>query len=258
MMPFPKPKDMDTGTRSRGLASTSPSARLGITRKAVSINPVTGRQPWSSLRSNPEKTRAWQRKSRKPLPTESARRKRLKPKRRVARETVMERDNMACQLRVYALRVDLDYVVGLSAGQCFGEVTAHEILPRGRAMHVDETLTDIAGIVCLCARHNTWASSGDPALAERIGLLLKSDDRHVPYNRDHRYSTSLPSGPATPPSGVADARAAAGANPPSPRPQALITSGPERTQSDRPHSAAAGSLAGPDRDELRNETKGAA
>ena len=111
-----------------------------------------------------------------PIKPMSDRRRQVNAERRPVVAEVFERDGYTCQLWEYAKRVGLLFVVRLSAGDCFGDLTPHEILSRGRASDIDANLLDADGIASLCSHHNWWVSNGDPALAEALGLLLHSWD----------------------------------------------------------------------------------
>ena len=59
------------------------------------------------------------------------------------------------------------------AGGCFGELAGHEILKRSRAGSTDANLLDMANIVILCQRHNSWVED-EPQLAHGLGLAKHS------------------------------------------------------------------------------------
>lgn len=121
------------------------------------------RRGW--LRSDPDKTRQWQRRSRKPLNPVSERRRKITPTRREVVAEVIRRDGYRCRL------------AGVGFGECMGRLTAHEILPRGRS-HRDENLLDPAGMVSVCAQHNDALSNTADlqAAAYDLGLLRHSWD----------------------------------------------------------------------------------
>lgn len=108
------------------------------------------------LQADPEKTRAWQRRS-KPLPVESAKRKAQKPIRRAVRAEVLHRDK-TCQAR------------GLVHGRCRhpeGEdLDVHEIVPRGRwALGY----LDPDNCIAVCRFHHEWITT-HPKVASQLGL----------------------------------------------------------------------------------------
>ena len=54
-------------------------------------------------------------------------------------------------------------------GECYGDISDHEILKRSRAGSTDANLLNMDGIVLLCAAHQLWVEM-EPEMAHRIGL----------------------------------------------------------------------------------------
>jgi len=112
----------------------------------------------SALKATPAKVRAWQQRTRQPLPATSE--KRTKENRVRFTETmpfVRQRDGNRCQLRE-----------GFGT-PCFGALHGHELLKRSRG----GSITDAAGIVLACDRHNDDVERY-PLLAERLGYSFPS------------------------------------------------------------------------------------
>ena len=107
----------------------------------------------TGLRSDPEKTFAWRRRSRKPIPVVSARRKAEKPQRDATVAAVKERDG-GCQA---AFLFDTD---------CAGPFDTHEVIRRSAwsGGHLVE-----ANCLLLCRLHHE-AVTTNPLVAEGLGL----------------------------------------------------------------------------------------
>lgn len=73
---------------------------------------------------------------------------------------VMDRDNNRCCAQ------------GRGFGACHGRLTGHETKSRARA-GTDANLLDPAGMLTLCAFHNTWCED-NPATAHEFGLTRHS------------------------------------------------------------------------------------
>lgn len=105
------------------------------------------------LRSDPAKTRAWQRRSAKPLPKMSEKVRADQPRRRKVREAVYERDG-GCVL----LRISTDH-------DCMGSpLTPHHIRKASQGGPYDES-----NLVSICAIGNSWLEIDRPA-ARALGL----------------------------------------------------------------------------------------
>lgn len=106
------------------------------------------------LTADPDKTRAWQRRSRKALPAESARRIRERPLRRRIVADARERDGGCVgQARVPGHR-------------CWGPLVGHEITPRSLRPGGHLVLDNV---VTVCWALNSWIADHQPE-AERYGL----------------------------------------------------------------------------------------
>ena len=108
----------------------------------------------TGLRSDPEKTFAWRRRSRKPLPVVSARRKAEKPVRDAVRAAVLERDGgcvAANLLPLVACRLPLD---------------VHEVIPRSAWSH--GYLVE-SNAVALCRAHHDYVGTHQSE-AHALGL----------------------------------------------------------------------------------------
>ena len=106
------------------------------------------------LRANPEKVRAWQDRSRKPLKSK----KRRTPAERAVRERVFERDGH-CQL--------------VGHGDCFGPLTPHH-----RRKESDQGAYSEANLVSLCSFHNGQleADADLARVGRRLGLVVRRGD----------------------------------------------------------------------------------
>jgi 5-methylcytosine-specific restriction endonuclease McrA len=145
------------------------------------------------LRSDPEKVRAWQQRSRTNLARTPlvAARKAIPPRspRKVERwkavadasVAALVRDGYRCQ------------AAGLLSGDCAGPLEAHHIVPRSTAPE----LRDVeANIIALCSwTHHPWV--GDhPAEARRLGLHGHAGDDLGELARRRQRGLSSPSGPS--------------------------------------------------------------
>lgn len=111
----------------------------------------------SRLKSDPEKTREWQRRSRRKLPQQSAKRKAQNAVRRDVTEQVFERDGYVCRLASKP-----------ETGPCFGPLTPHH-LKKKSAGGADS----LANQVTLCAQHNSWVEDW-PVKARELGMVVRS------------------------------------------------------------------------------------
>lgn len=114
------------------------------------------------LQADPDKTRAWERRSRQALPRESPRRIAERAERKAVRAEVLARDGHECQAK--GLPVDV-------VGACFGPLEVDEIVSRARGgdyLNADHCQA-------LCRFHNGWKED-HPALAIELGLALNSWD----------------------------------------------------------------------------------
>lgn len=115
------------------------------------------------LRSDPAKTREWQRRTQKKLPAESARRKAERPARAKVREEVLERDG-GCRGR------------GVLPGPCRHPqglpLDVHEVVKRGRwragYLVVDNCLA-------LCRAHHDWVETHDVE-AKELGFSASANN----------------------------------------------------------------------------------
>lgn len=109
------------------------------------------------LTSNPETTRAWQRRTRKRLPHESKKHAKERGKRTAVREAVLKRDR---RCRAY----------GILPGPCGGQMDVHEVIARARwtgGYLVPENCQAV------CRVHHDWITT-HPAEAEALGYLDKA------------------------------------------------------------------------------------
>ena len=116
------------------------------------------------LAANAEKARAWRRRSRKPLPALSTRRRQEKPQRDAVRAQVLERDGGCTAARL------VPHVA------CGGPLDCHEVIPRSAwaAGYLVESNTRM-----VCRRHHSWI--GDHvADAHAAGLHGFSWERPAP------------------------------------------------------------------------------
>lgn len=108
------------------------------------------------LQGNPEKTRAWRDRSRKPLPAKSKKRVAEDPERARVRQVVLDRDQ-GCMGR------------GILPGRCWHPrdepLDVHEVESRGThpGSHLDPEVC-----LALCRGHHQWVTT-HPAEAEALG-----------------------------------------------------------------------------------------
>ena len=112
------------------------------------------------LRADPEKQKAWQDRSRKPLarsrikPMRDKRRGEL-PERAKVREAVFVRDGYRCQ------------IAPLVSEPSFGPLTYHHLLKEGQGGEYTET-----NGIAACAFHNDWVENY-PDKAAALGLVIR-------------------------------------------------------------------------------------
>lgn len=130
-------------------------------------------------RTDPEKARDWQNRSRRPLPRMSARRRRSLPERDLVRRTVIARHRRRCA--AWGIPgVPHDHTGPLVVNDADLEV--HE-LRRGQRRHTD--WLDPNWCIPLCRAAHRWATAdGYPEPARTVGLVAASwetnpDDVHA-------------------------------------------------------------------------------
>jgi 5-methylcytosine-specific restriction endonuclease McrA len=108
------------------------------------------------INTDPEKVRAWQQRSRRNLPAQSAKRAAEKPERDRVRAEVFTRDRNLCQLRAEP---------GLPP--CFGALSVHHLrkASAGGSYSLDNLTT-------LCIGHNDLMED-EPLLAKRLGMVVR-------------------------------------------------------------------------------------
>jgi hypothetical protein len=110
------------------------------------------------LRADPDKTRAWQRRSRKPLAAKSAKRAAKRPAEREVTEIVYGRDG-GCVLRSMPR-------LGDEVPLCGGPLTPHHLSKQSKGYDWSED-----NLVALCSTHNGWVED-EPDLARTLGLVV--------------------------------------------------------------------------------------
>jgi hypothetical protein len=113
----------------------------------------------SPINSDPDKVRAWQQRSRKRLPAQSAKRQQEAKSNADIREQTFERDGWTCRLAGFT-----------QLGPCMGPLTFHhkQKASAGGGYTVDNGIT-------LCAQHNS-AIEDFPLLARQLGMVKRSWD----------------------------------------------------------------------------------
>lgn len=109
----------------------------------------------SGLVTDPDKLRAWQRRSRRPLPSQSRRRREERDEREDVREEVLDRAGYRCEADELVPEVT-----------CSGRLDVDEVIPRGvnPGGHLDPDNCQV-----LCRAHHDWKHA-NPAEAVSRGL----------------------------------------------------------------------------------------
>lgn len=92
-------------------------------------------------------------------------------------QAMYKRDHRQCALRF--LRPE--------TGDCMGPSTPHHLRKQSK----ERGGWDLDNLLTLCARHNDWVENGDPALAYRLGLVVR-DGEDVYQAWDRMVAAGLP------------------------------------------------------------------
>jgi len=111
------------------------------------------------LTVDPAKVRAWQDRSRRALPRESAKRRAERPARTAVIAETLDRAGHRCQAAELVPHVE-----------CWGRLDTHEVESRGThpGSHLDPSVT-----LAVCRGHHEWIGA-EPKLAEAAGLRRRA------------------------------------------------------------------------------------
>lgn len=112
----------------------------------------------SRIRTDPEKVRAWQERSRKALPRESRKRREAVKSHRAIREAVFARDRYLCRMPI---------AVG---GPCVGPLTPHHVRKASQGGGYT-----VENLIALCRFHNDWCED-EPDIAHRLGFVKRAGE----------------------------------------------------------------------------------
>lgn len=110
----------------------------------------------SPLNSDPDKVRAWQQRSRRPLRQQSPKKAAERKDNRSVSEQVFERDGWSCALHGVA-----------EAGPCFGKLTPHHLLKASAGGE-----HSLENLISLCQYHNGLVEDR-PNWAHSVGLVVR-------------------------------------------------------------------------------------